>query len=246
MTEAEWLRCTTPWEMLNFQRDRASPRQFRLFACACCRRIWHLLDVAAQQAIACAERYGGERGVSKGQLKKAHKLIAPRRYEYDSPAWNAARAAQEATAVNLAAPHGEYRVRQADTTTDQASLAVVPAQDRVGEYNTWAFGSSRLEERAAHAELLRDILGNPFNPPPPQSSSLLAWHDGLVVRLARAAWEESVQPSGQLDPARLAVLADALLDAGCTDNALLDHLREPGPHVRGCWALDRLTDRGLA
>jgi len=37
---------------------------------------------------------------------------------------------------------------------------------------------------------------------------------------------------------RLPLLADALEDAGCTDAELLGHLRGPGPHVRGCWALD--------
>ncbi len=34
---------------------------------------------------------------------------------------------------------------------------------------------------------------------------------------------------------RIAVLADALEEAGCTDPAILSHLRGPGPHVRGCW-----------
>ena len=40
--------------------------------------------------------------------------------------------------------------------------------------------------------------------------------------------------------AELPILADALEDAGCTDPTLLDHLRRPGPHFRGCWALDLL------
>ena len=70
--------------------------------------------------------------------------------------------------------------------------------------------------------------------------------------------------NGHLDPHRLGVLADALEEAGCEDQhcphcvggvwgeyesgeviqcncrhtALLSHLRGPGPHVRGCWALD--------
>jgi hypothetical protein len=39
---------------------------------------------------------------------------------------------------------------------------------------------------------------------------------------------------------RLAVLADALLEAGCDDECLLGHLRGPGPHVRGCFALDAI------
>jgi hypothetical protein len=36
----------------------------------------------------------------------------------------------------------------------------------------------------------------------------------------------------------LPLLADALEDAGCGAAELLDHLRGPGPHVRGCRALD--------
>jgi hypothetical protein len=47
-----------------------------------------------------------------------------------------------------------------------------------------------------------------------------------------------VTDSRHFDPACLARLADALEDAGCTDPELLGHLRSPGPHVRGCWAVD--------
>jgi hypothetical protein len=39
------------------------------------------------------------------------------------------------------------------------------------------------------------------------------------------------------------VLADALEEVGCTDAGLLGHLRGPGPHVRGCWAVDLLLGR---
>jgi hypothetical protein len=41
----------------------------------------------------------------------------------------------------------------------------------------------------------------------------------------------------------LAVLADALEEAGCADAGLLGHLRSRGPHVRGCWALDLILGR---
>ena len=42
---------------------------------------------------------------------------------------------------------------------------------------------------------------------------------------------------GTLDPFRLALLSDALEESGC-DDALLAHLRSPGPHVRGCHVVD--------
>jgi hypothetical protein len=38
-------------------------------------------------------------------------------------------------------------------------------------------------------------------------------------------------------------LADALEEAGCADADLLGHLRGPGPHARGCWAVDLLLEK---
>src|SRR5205823_6227093 len=70
--------------------------------------------------------------------------------------------------------------------------------------------------------------------------SLLEWNDRLLPRLAQAAYQERHLPEGTLDPLRLAVLADALEDAGYAEGELVDHLREPGPHVRGCHAVDSL------
>jgi hypothetical protein len=71
----------------------------------------------------------------------------------------------------------------------------------------------------------------------------LSWNGGTVRHLAQAAYEERSLPSGELDTARLAVLADALEEAGCADAAILSHLRGPGPHVRGCWAVDLLLGK---
>lgn len=71
-----------------------------------------------------------------------------------------------------------------------------------------------------------------------------------VLSLARAAYDER-EDDGTLDAARLLVLSDALEEAGCTDEALLMHLRGREPY-RECQACDakpgspRLCDTCLA
>jgi hypothetical protein len=73
--------------------------------------------------------------------------------------------------------------------------------------------------------------------------ALLAWHDRTVIRLATAVYEDRVLPAGTFRQDRLAVLADALEDAGSSDAELLAHLRGPGPHYRGCHVVDLLLNR---
>src|SRR5262249_23490484 len=63
MTEAEWLACTEPQKMLEFLRGKASERKLRLFAVACCRRVWSLLvDDRTRQTVPAAERFVEGRG----------------------------------------------------------------------------------------------------------------------------------------------------------------------------------------
>jgi hypothetical protein len=94
------------------------------------------------------------------------------------------------------------------------------------------------EVGASQARLARDVLGNPFRPATLDRS--LVTPD--VASLAEAAYEHRELPSGHLELARLAVLSDALEESGVT-GAILDHLRSPVPHVRGCWAVDLVLGR---
>jgi hypothetical protein len=98
-------------------------------------------------------------------------------------------------------------------------------------------------ERSVQAGFVRDIFGPlPFREVHIDSSAL-RWNDGIVERMAKAIYAERLLPDGTLDNARLAVLADALEEGGIRDGGLLEHLRGPGPHVRGCHVLDAIVGR---
>jgi hypothetical protein len=95
---------------------------------------------------------------------------------------------------------------------------------------------AQRSERKAHAALLRDIVGDPFRPQPTIDRAWLEWGRGTVLRLAETIYRD--RTFGQIS-----MLGDALEDAGCTDAEILNHLRSPAPHVRGCWALDLVFGR---
>jgi hypothetical protein len=94
------------------------------------------------------------------------------------------------------------------------------------------------EERNAYSHLVRDLFCPFLRGGVPVE--WLHWNDGCVRKLAQAAYENRVMPAGTLDTAILAILADALEEAGCTEPLILGHLRGPGPHVRGCFVVDAL------
>jgi hypothetical protein len=73
-------------------------------------------------------------------------------------------------------------------------------------------------------------------PEMPVDPAWLRWNDGTVPRLARSIYEGC--RFGDLP-----ILHDALLDAGCGNQDILDHCQAPGPHVRGCWLLDLLLNK---
>jgi broad specificity phosphatase PhoE len=82
------------------------------------------------------------------------------------------------------------------------------------------------------AGLLRDLLGDPFRPLPLDAT----WLTPVVRSVAKVAYDERRFED-------LPVLADALEEAGCDNADILSHLRGPGPHVRGCWAVDLLLGK---
>src|SRR5689334_12493919 len=61
MTEAEWLACTEPGEMLPTLLPEVSDRKLRLFACAALQRIWSVLvDERVRTAIEVATQWAAD------------------------------------------------------------------------------------------------------------------------------------------------------------------------------------------
>lgn len=214
MTEAEWITCSDPQKMLA----SLDQRQKGFFACACVRRVWHLVqEESGRTAVAVAEQYLLGTGTKRGVRRAAD--AARDVYVHDLDVTSRA----DAAAVNAAdavAANGRYA---ASYSSDDAAEAATNSD----------------AARETQANLVRDVA-NPFRPVTVNT----AWRTPAVVALAEAAYDYRTLPAGTLEPDRLAILADALEEAGCDDVEILSHLREPAEHVLGCWAIDLLLWRG--
>lgn len=246
MTEQEWLTCTEPQKMLDFLRGKASDRSLRLFSCACCRRIWHLLsERRGRKAIEVAERYADiDRETIPLELFEEDLGLIIMSLENESENLMAS----ATTAADEAQTSAAFAAVQCVTLTGEAGAEYTSANVISAIFHEATAASApsaaaaRVAERDKQAILLRDIFGNPFRPigiDPPS----LHWNDAVVVRLAQAAYEERILPAGTLDNTRLLILADALEEAGCTDGQILTHLRSSGKHYRGCWVLDMVLGK---
>jgi hypothetical protein len=228
------LKATDARPMLEDWPWPVSERKFRLFACACCRRIWPLLTapesrkaVELSEALADGRVRDGRRAVAS----EAATLIARRERS------SAAIAAEEASKRLLRPFRKTPSVAEwaSDTAYHAAEAAYAGAYDAAGTNDRAAFnGGNRAQaaELRAQAALLRDIFGNPFRP----VAFDPAWLTSDVLALARGMYESR-------DFSAMPILADALQDAGCDNDDVLGHCRGPGPHVRGCRVVDMILGK---
>jgi hypothetical protein len=230
MTEAEWLVSKDLRELLDYLVGRTTNRKFRLFACACCRRIWPLLDEErCRTAVSVAEQFADELASDsevEAARKQATSLVtenalspqssataswaygAARGVLFESPFWADRAACKGAISVAWCAAEAAWRANGENPP------------GREPEYQL---------------QLLRDVFENPYQPGW-ADPTWLDWDGCAIPRLAEAIYDDRAFE-------RIPILADALEEAGCTDAAILTHLRSPGPHVRGCWVLDLLLGK---
>jgi hypothetical protein len=208
--DPDWPTCTDPDVLAQAARNRLTGRKRRLFGCACCRLAWdHLPDPRSRFAVEVAER------LADG-LASPEEVVQAR-----ETAWAAA---------------SDHRFTPPYAAWDLLTQTPTPSHI-IASILGWHRRGRNPQEAARISALFRDIVANPFRPPPaPLPPFVLACSDGTVVNLARGIYEERAFD-------RLPILADALEEAGCADPALLAHCRSPGPHVNGCWAVDLLLGK---
>ena len=232
MTEAEWLACESPgWLICETQTSGFGGRKYnyrglRLFACACVRRISHLVtDARSWCAVEAAERYAeGPSDVEElnQALEEADFSLHP---AVEAAAYSAVWDDHEAA---------EFAAMYTAIAVDSAA-GYVEKGAGYREHGGLQWGPAGAAERAAQLRLLRCILGNPFLHAP-ISASCLAWNDGAIREMAQAIYNARAFDQTPL-------LADALEKAGCDNQHILDHCRSAGEHVRGCWVVDLLLGK---
>jgi hypothetical protein len=215
MTEAEWLAAAQPTPMLEHVRQtirvgRAEGRKNYLLAVACCRLAWELLeDERLRRGVLWAEAFADD-------------TEDPAEWpDIVSGVYHAYQAAHNSTGHAL-----DHRFKD-----ERASaLAVSRLIQKVPSYATADVLVASTDSAGLNptgAALIREVFGNPF-----RSVTLSpSWRTDTAVSLAR-------QMYGARDFSAMPILADALQDAGCDSDDVLNHCRGPGPHVRGCWVCD--------
>jgi hypothetical protein len=216
VSSAAWGSCTDPGVMLHAVRGKADDHSLRLFACACVREIFALArDPRSRQAVEVAELF------AEGKAS-AEALDAARK---------------EANAAELAVPHAA-RFAALATTKPDAWIAAWDASWDAAE----AVATPRKEDgksiapipfdevRAHQAQLLRALVPPPT--PPAIDPSWLRWNDSTVFRIAQGIREQQRYQD-------LPILADALAEAGCTDEAILS-CRVRSPNLKSSWIVDAL------
>jgi hypothetical protein len=217
MTEAEWKVATDPKKMLQFLLGKARDRKIRLYACACCRRIWSLLtDNRSREVIEVAEKYADGQ-VNKLALVDASRaayragITLYRRGEEVITRW-AAHAAQASAYLN--------HLRLAEACLVRTMYVIEQ------------FGIRKpAEENIEQVKLVFEVFHNPFTTVTVETT----WLTSTVTAIARQMYDSR-------DFSAMPILADALQDAGCDNDEILNHCRRPADHVRGCWVVDLLLN----
>ncbi len=232
MLESMWHERNDPKQLVLFLSNRARrsrarqpERKFRLFACACCRLIWDgLEDQRSRTAVEVCEQFA-DGMANRKELTRARR-----------GAYTVRKRLIRATPITERDKRQQFAVRAAHLSEAACGTYGGEAAGAAGYHASIALTTSRNLTGAAAAKLvcdvLRDIFGNPVHPVSAEPS----WQTATVVSLAQAIYDQRRFQD-------MPILADALEEAGCTNEEVLAHCRSEGPHTRGCWLVDLLLGK---
>lgn len=208
----------TDWQRMLWAAARTDPvgrwRPLWLFAAACVRQGWGLQPPARRRAIILGEAVA-DRGVA----------VTPVLVE----------AVRSAASSELPSDIDYLHMRPDQAQLVMGTFCCNPIE-RPSDSFERIFALTECEsgiDRGPCAGYLRDLIYNSFLPQPAFDEAWLYANGAAVLLLA-----QDILYDYRYD--RLPELADALEKAGCADDRILGHCRSPGPHVRGCWAVDGL------
>lgn len=216
MTEQEWLSATNPFSLLSAARQLSSERKLRLAAGAC---AWHFLPVNAHpdlhRGVEMTEQIA-DGTASRAVIESARELFGSLSYVGDYVARGFTGENQfPASLIHCA-------VNPRVTSSVRGVLCIL------SDYEA-DMGSEFVQPLVPW---LREIFGNPFRP-----IDFAPWRTDTAVSLARQMYE-----SGEFSA--MPILADALQDAGCNSDEVLNHCRDANAkHVRGCWVVDGMLGK---
>ncbi len=239
MTEAEWQGGSDPYAMLDYAAGKVSGRKLRLFACAGVRRHWDQLchDARPRAAVEVSERFAD--GLATAEELAAARVPAVMAATdapfFSAPAYEAASLAADEVVGEMAVHGFLVPIHRVLRACHQMAVRAGAYEGVPGRDEQQAQKEAVAWEDRAQCAALRDVAGNLFRPVA-LDPAWLARAGGAALLLARLIYDND--QFGDLP-----FLADALEDAGCTDEQLLAHCRAPGAHRRGCWAVDLLLRR---
>jgi hypothetical protein len=248
MTEAEWRACCDPEPMLRALGRRVSKRKMLLFACACVRRLWGTIPESHLRRVVEVAELVADKQATRQAADEVRAHFRER--GGDAPPYlndkigGHAYSALEQLAMAMTKPFVPSVTLQAEYVISSVRGGVAyrafhssgykRGSEPANETPPWLEAESA--ERSAQALLLRDLIHSPSTIPVCETA-WQEWNNGTIRNLARAIYDDRSFDG-------LAIVADALEDSGCTNADVLNHCRDGGVHVRGCWVVDLVLGKG--
>jgi hypothetical protein len=244
MTEADWQTGTDFTAHVRFAADRLSPRRQRLLAAGFCRAVSQLFSHAElNEALLGIDHYADDMASvgAVDRVRQRCREIAQESYEDyraavdggESDSLRSEVLSEFAWAVAFAA-NSPLPLLEVGNRAAAAAVQVRTGAALLAPVASPNFGAATVEQSLVMRSVVWEIVGNPFQ----EIHFSPSWRTDTAVSLAKHMYDSR-------EFSAMPILADALQDVGCEDEALLNHCRDTSlTHLRGCWVVDLVLGRG--